>query len=54
MTGNTIVDAVYQNLEIAKRKRKIHHKLEIDNDDYFLATVHRQKTLMMRRGLGEF
>jgi len=45
VTGNTIVDAVYQNLEIAKRKRKIHHKLEIDNDDYFLATVHRQENV---------
>ena len=45
VTGNTIVDAVYQNLEIAKRKRKIHHKLEIENDDYFLATVHRQENV---------
>ena len=44
VTGNTIVDAVYQNLEIAKRKGNIHDELSIE-DDYFLVTVHRQENV---------
>lgn len=45
VTGNTIVDAVYQNLEIAKRQAKLHDKLGIDDGGYFLATVHRQENV---------
>lgn len=39
VTGNTIVDAVYQNLEIANGKARA-SQLGIDGD-YFLVTVHR-------------
>jgi UDP-N-acetylglucosamine 2-epimerase (non-hydrolysing) len=45
MTGNTIVDAVYQNLEISKRKRDAWDKLGIEDDNYGLATVHRQENV---------
>jgi UDP-N-acetylglucosamine 2-epimerase (non-hydrolysing) len=45
VTGNTIVDAVYQNLEISKRKGDVRDKLGVENDDYFLATVHRQENV---------
>jgi len=45
VTGNTVVDAVHQNLVIAKRKSNIHDKLAINNGGYFLATVHRQENV---------
>jgi UDP-N-acetylglucosamine 2-epimerase (non-hydrolysing) len=45
MTGNTIVDAVYQNLEISKRKEDIQSQLGIERGDYSLATVHRQENV---------
>lgn len=45
VTGNTVVDAVYQNLEISKRKGGSHSHLSIDDDDYFLVTVHRQENV---------
>lgn len=45
VTGNTIVDAVYQNLEISKKKVGILNHLGITKNDYFLATVHRQENV---------
>jgi UDP-N-acetylglucosamine 2-epimerase (non-hydrolysing) len=45
VTGNTIVDAVNQNLEIAKCKASALDRLGIDNDCYFLATVHRRENV---------
>jgi len=45
VTGNTIVDAVYQNLEIAKRRANVLDWLGIDDDGYFLVTVHRQENV---------
>jgi UDP-N-acetylglucosamine 2-epimerase (non-hydrolysing) len=45
VTGNTIVDAVYQNLEIAKRTVNVHDELDIDSNGYFLATIHRQENV---------
>jgi UDP-N-acetylglucosamine 2-epimerase (non-hydrolysing) len=41
VTGNTVVDAAYQNLEIAKESVDIFNKLDIQPGEYFLATVHR-------------
>ena len=59
VTGNTIVDAVYQNLELVKRKSKILGKLNLQNGKYFLVTAHRpenvdKKEILRRilRGLG--
>ena len=43
ITGNTIVDAVTQNLEIAKRKVKLDPWARDKNRGYFLMTLHRQE-----------
>ena len=45
VTGNTIVDAVNQNLEIAKRKMDIMSRLNFNPRGYFLATAHRQENV---------
>ncbi len=45
VTGNTIVDAVYQNLEIAKKKFDVFSEFNVDVGGYFLATVHRQENV---------
>lgn len=45
VTGNTIVDAVFQNLEIAERRRELFDKFSLGDDGYFLATVHRQENV---------
>ena len=45
VTGNTIVDAVYQNLEIAKRKVDILKELNLNPNEYFLITAHRQENV---------
>lgn len=45
VTGNTIVDAVYQNLELAKNNGNILGKLNFKSKEYFLVTVHRQENV---------
>ncbi|MGB9135051.1 MAG: UDP-N-acetylglucosamine 2-epimerase, partial [Candidatus Bathyarchaeia archaeon] len=40
-----IVDAIYQNLEIADRKRNVIEDLQLKPKNYFLATVHRQENV---------
>jgi len=45
VTGNTIVDAVYQNLDIAKKKGITHSKLGVEPGNYFLVTIHRQENV---------
>ena len=41
ITGNTIVDAVYQNVELAEKKAS----MTLPKSRYFLATVHRQENV---------
>ena len=41
VTGNTVVDAVYQNIEISKKKRSPLDPLDLDENRFFLATAHR-------------
>ena len=41
VTGNTIVDAVYQNLDISIQTRKTLSNLGLHKKSYFLSTVHR-------------
>ncbi len=41
VTGNTVVDAVLQNLPIAERKTKIMDKIPFNAKDYILITYHR-------------
>ncbi len=45
MVGNTVVDAVYQNLEIAKQKSQIFNHLRVKKCRYILATSHRQENV---------
>lgn len=45
VTGNTIVDAVFQNLRIAKRRNGVFEELGVEKNGYFLATVHRQENV---------
>lgn len=45
MTGNTIVDAVYQNLKIARNKTDILKELDLETKGYFLVTTHRQENV---------
>lgn len=45
VTGNTIVDAVYQNLEITNRTRNALNDLNLKPKMYFLATIHRQENV---------
>ncbi|MFZ3382327.1 MAG: UDP-N-acetylglucosamine 2-epimerase (non-hydrolyzing) [Candidatus Methanoperedens sp.] len=44
VTGNTIVDAVYQNLTLAKEKNTL-QELDIEPEGYFLVTAHRQENV---------
>ncbi len=53
VTGNTIVDSVYQNLEIAMRKVNILADLGLEPKGYFLVTSHRQENVDSRERLGE-
>ena len=45
VTGNTIVDAVYQNLEIAKEQGNTLSSLNLTPKKYFLVTLHRQENV---------
>ena len=45
VTGNTVVDAVFQNLKIANRKRNVLNDLELQAKEYFLVTAHRQENV---------
>ena len=45
VTGNTIVDAVYENLEIARSKADILNNLHLEPKEYFLVTLHRQENV---------
>ena len=51
VTGNTIVDAVYQNLEIAKRKVNVLKYLGLKPKEYFLVTAHRQENVDVKERL---
>lgn len=45
VTGNTVVDAVYQNNEISKKNRYPLEKLGLESDEYFLVTAHRKENV---------
>ena len=44
-TGNTIVDAVQQNLELAKNSKDMMRDLKVEKGQYFLVTLHRQENV---------
>ena len=45
VTGNTIVDAVYQNLKLSGEKADALNNLNLKPKDYFLVTLHRQENV---------
>jgi len=45
LTGNTIVDAVYQNLEIAQGRGDALKTFDLRPKEYFLVTAHRQENV---------
>lgn len=45
ITGNTIVDSVYQNLEISNRKTNILKMLKLEKGEFFLVTAHREENV---------
>jgi UDP-N-acetylglucosamine 2-epimerase (non-hydrolysing) len=52
VTGNIVVDAAYQNLEISKYGTDILIKLGLEEKKYFLATVHRAENVDSKERLG--
>jgi UDP-N-acetylglucosamine 2-epimerase (non-hydrolysing) len=45
ITGNTVVDAVFQNLEISNSSMNALDVLDLKNGEYFAATIHRQENV---------
>jgi len=45
VTGNTIVDSVYQNLDLADKKMNLLDELGLQSKHYFLVTIHRQENV---------
>jgi UDP-N-acetylglucosamine 2-epimerase (non-hydrolysing) len=45
VTGNTVVDAVFQNLEISKSRMSVLPVIGLVSGKYFVATVHRQENV---------
>lgn len=45
LTGNTVLDAVYQNLEITRRKKNTLERFRLHRGEYFLATAHRAENV---------
>ena len=45
VTGNTIVDAVFQNIKLAEKKSKILKDLNLQKERYFLMTAHRAENV---------
>lgn len=43
--GNTVVDAVYQNLNISKKRKTILKDMMLQKKEYILVTVHRQENV---------
>ncbi|MBM4237822.1 MAG: UDP-N-acetylglucosamine 2-epimerase (non-hydrolyzing), partial [Euryarchaeota archaeon] len=51
VTGNTIVDAVQRNLELAETRSDVLEKLDLTPGGFMLATVHRQENADRRERL---
>ncbi len=45
VTGNTIVDAVLENVKLAQKKSKILKILNLKKQEYFLVTLHREENV---------
>ena len=53
VTGNTIVDSVYRNSELAERKSKFFKKLNLKKEKYFLLTLHRPENVDKKEKMKE-
>lgn len=53
ITGNTIVDAIYQNIDLAEKNGHLLDKLEFKETEYILLTIHRQENVDDERNLKE-
>jgi UDP-N-acetylglucosamine 2-epimerase (non-hydrolysing) len=51
VTGNTIADAVFENLSLSKKKSDTIGKLGLQPDGYFLVTLHRQENVDNKKRL---
>ena len=51
VTGNTVVDAVYQNMEISEKKKETLSELGLTPGGYFLVTAHRQENVDVKHRL---
>ena len=45
VTGNTIVDALLQHMQIAEKGSNVLKKLEVDSNEYILLTTHREENV---------
>jgi UDP-N-acetylglucosamine 2-epimerase (non-hydrolysing) len=45
MTGNTIVDAVFENMKISEASMNVMDELGLDSGEYFLVTAHRMENV---------
>jgi len=45
VTGNTIVDSVYYNVRIAKKKPELFEELNLKSKEFFLVSLHRQENV---------
>jgi len=45
VVGNTVVDAIFHNIEISKQRRSVLKDLDLETGRYFLATAHRQENV---------
>ena len=45
VTGNTVVDAIHQNMKLAKEKSSIHLQLSLEPKEYIVATAHRAENV---------
>ncbi|MFO8100837.1 MAG: UDP-N-acetylglucosamine 2-epimerase (non-hydrolyzing) [Dehalococcoidia bacterium] len=53
VTGNTIVDAVKQNLDIARQKSDVLNRLGLTSKKYLLLTLHREENVDYKENLGK-
>ena len=51
ITGNPIVDAAYQNLELAKEQSNILEEFDLTPGEYFVLTLHREENVDSRENL---
>lgn len=53
VTGNTIVDAVNQNVEIAKARSDVIQRFGLQPNQYFVVTAHREETVDVAANLAQ-